>query len=547
MFATFIIGIFALVLFIIYHRFFQKKDVLLSLPPGPKPLPIIGNLLDLPPAGTPEFQHWLKFKDLYGPLSSVTVLGQTMVIIHDREAAYEVMNKTSLKTSSRPKTVFAYELCGFEKFTSGRSYDATFRLHRKLMHQQAGTRLLAARFNKVQDVESRHLLQRILDDPENLFKHFKTEAGAIILKIVYGYSIDPHAADPLVELVDKMMKNFSIAMTPMGNLVDIIPALQHLPSGFPGTGFKNTAQKMKKVNLDTVNIPYTFVEQQMANGKHRSSFVSGLIERYSTNKSNNVTMDNDIEDAIKSTAAILYGGGADTSASALSAFTLAMILFPEVQKKAQEEIDDIIGTNPNRLPQFEDQEQLPYVSAVVKELMRWFSVLPIPTPHMSDEEVIYGGYRIPKGSFLLPSSWWFHHDPKTYPNPDSFSPERFLEPRNEPDPSEAFGWGRRICPGRYISNDNLFITIARLLATFNITKKTDEEGRLIVPKIKYSPGLVSHPEEFLYAVTVRSQKHEELIRSAEVEYPWEKSDSGFLVFDRDQQPADGNTECLSVQ
>ncbi|PTB41738.1 uncharacterized protein TrAFT101_009648 [Trichoderma asperellum] len=538
MFVALIFGVVTLISFIIYHQFFRKKYALLSLPPGPKALPIIGNLLDLPPAGTPDFQHWFKFKDLYGPLSSVTVLGQTMVIFHDKQAAYEVMNKMSLKTSSRPKTVFAYELCGFENYTSGRSYDATFRLHRKLMHQQAGTKLLAARFNEIQDVESGHLLQRILDDPENLIKHFKTEAGAIILKIVYGYSIDPHEADPLVELVEKMMENFSAAMTPMGNLVDIIPALQHLPNGFPGTAFKNTAQKMKKVNLDTVNIPYTFVEQQMANGTHHSSFVSGLIERYKDDKSNVGKLHQDNEEAIKWVAGILYGGGADTTASALSAFALAMVLFPEVQKKAQEEIDNVIGTTPNRLPQFEDEERLPYISAVAKELLRWFSVVPISTPHMADEEIIYGAYRIPKGSFLLLSSWWFHHDSQTYPDPFRFSPERFLEPRNEPHPDETFGWGRRICPGRYISNDNLFITIARLLATFNITKTTDEKGRLIEPRVEYMPGLVSRPANFPYAIAARSQKHAELIRSIEVNHPWEKSDADFLVFDRDQQPAD---------
>lgn len=332
------------------------------------------------------------------------------------------------------------------------------------------------------------------------------------------------------------MENFSTAMSPMGNLVDIIPALQHLPSGFPGTAFKSTAQKMKKVNLDSVNIPYTFVEQQMANGTHRSSFVSGLIERYSSDQSNDVRLDHDTEEAIKWAAGIMYGGGADTTVSALSAFALAMILFPEVQKKAQDEIDHVIGANPRRLPQFEDEERLPYVSAAAKELIRWFSVVPISTPHMSDEEIIYGGYRIPKGSFLLLSAWWFNHDPQTHPDPSCFSPERFLEPRNEPEPSEAFGWGRRICPGRYISNDNLFITIARLLATFNITKATDEKGDFMEPTVEYTPGIVSHPVNFPYAIAVRSQKHEELIRAVEVDHPWEKSDADFLVFDRDQQP-----------
>lgn len=330
------------------------------------------------------------------------------------------------------------------------------------------------------------------------------------------------------------MENFSTAMTPMGHLVDIIPALQYLPNGFPGPAFKNTAQKMKKINLDTVNIPYTFVEQQMANGGNRSSFVSSLIKRYSSDKSNNGKLHHDKEEAIKWVAGILYGGGADTTTSALSAFALAMVLFPEVQKKAQEEIDNIIGTTPNRLPQFEDRERLPYVSAVAKELLRWFSVVPISTPHTADEEITYGGYRIPKGSFLLLSSWWLHHDPQTYPDPSCFSPERFLEPRNEPDPDETFGWGRRICPGRYISNDNVFITIARLLATFNITKAVDEKGRFMEPKVEYTPGIVSRPTSFPFAIAARSQKHAELIRSAEVDHPWEKSDAELLVFDRDQ-------------
>lgn len=174
MFATFVLGIFALVGWIIYRQFFRKKDALLSLPPGPRALPIIGNLLDLPPTGTPEYQHWLPFKDLYGPISSVTIMGQTMIIIQDRQAAHEIMNKMSLKTSSRPKAVFAYELCGFEDFTSGKPYDASFRLQRKVMHQQAGTKLLVSKFNKIQDTESRHFLRRILDDPENLIKHYRT-------------------------------------------------------------------------------------------------------------------------------------------------------------------------------------------------------------------------------------------------------------------------------------------------------------------------------------------------------------------------------------
>ncbi|OTA00033.1 hypothetical protein A9Z42_0029920 [Trichoderma parareesei] len=337
----------------------------------------------------------------------------------------------------------------------------------------------------------------------------------MIIKIVYGYFVDPDAADSLAELIDKMMSNFSEAMVPSPRLVDMIPALRHLPDWFPGTAYKETARRWNKINHDTVNIQYSFVERQMANGTHRPSMVSDLIERYTVTESLNGKLDRDKEDAIKWTAGILYGGGSDTTVAALSSFRLAIVLFPEVQQRAQEELDSLLGTCPERLPCFEDQERLPYTSALVTEVLRWYGIVPISTPLMADQEIIYGSYRIPKGAY-----------------PFSFSPERFLEPRNEPDPGEAFGWGRRVCPGRYMADDNLFITIARILAVFNITKAVDEHGNPIEPRVGYTPGVVSHLTEFPSTViTARSKRHEGLVRSIEVDRPGEKSDVDLLKLD----------------
>jgi hypothetical protein len=88
--------------------FFARRQ--LPLPPGPKGLPIVGNIQDLPPPGMPEWQHWLKHKDLYGPLSSITTLGTTIVLIHDRDIATELLDKRSAKYSSRPFQCFAQEM-----------------------------------------------------------------------------------------------------------------------------------------------------------------------------------------------------------------------------------------------------------------------------------------------------------------------------------------------------------------------------------------------------------------------------------------------------
>lgn len=82
----------------------------LPLPPGPKPWPLVGNIADFPPAGEPEWKHWLKFKEQYGPVCSLTVLGQTIIIIHDREIIYELFEKKALSYSARPFATFASDM-----------------------------------------------------------------------------------------------------------------------------------------------------------------------------------------------------------------------------------------------------------------------------------------------------------------------------------------------------------------------------------------------------------------------------------------------------
>lgn len=248
------------------------------------------------------------------------------------------------------------------------------------------------------------------------------------------------------------------------------------------------------------------------------SYVSTLIEQ---GQETNGELD---EDSIKKTAAVMYGGGADTTASSIHAFILAMMLFPKVQTKAQKEIDAVVGRD--RLPQFEDRKHLPYVNALVKETFRWHPVAPLAVPHKVDEEISYGGYRIPKGAYLVPSIWWFLHDPQTYSDPASFDPDRYLEPRNEPDPTEAnFGFGRRICPGRYLAIETLFITVAHLLATFDIAKAVDESGNELEPQKLPTHGLISRLHDFPYSIKPRTASHIDLIRSVEVEHPWQENDA----------------------
>ncbi|KAJ3498320.1 hypothetical protein NLG97_g1215 [Lecanicillium saksenae] len=504
------------------YRQYSRRKVGAKLPPGPKPLPIIGNILDLPPSGAPEFEHWLKHKDVYGPLSSLSIMGQTLVIIHDREAARILLEKMSVKTSSRPHMEFGHELCGYKSQLPMQPYNETFRRRRRMLHQHIGTKVAAMQYYNTQEEESRRLLLRTLTAPKNLMQHVNSMMGAIILKTTYGYSIEPEKPDPLIQLIELMISNVASAFVPMAWIVDAIPVMRYLPAGLPGMGFKETARQWSKINQKVNDVPFSFTRQQMHNGSHRPSFVSEAIQ-----KSGDSAGSRDVEDDVRESAATLYVAGAETTSSTLSSFILAMVMFPAVQRKAQEEIDRVVGTD--RLPQFEDRDNLPYVEGLVQEAYRWHTVTPMGLPHVAEEDLSYDGNYIPKGAYLLPAVWWFSHDPEVYAEPDIFDPERYRGPRNEPDPrSVAFGFGRRACPGKYYADAAVYIAIAQILATFTLAKTTDGDNREIEVKHEVTGSVASRPKDFAYSILPRSSKHADLISQIEIELPWEKSDAIYL-------------------
>lgn len=196
---------------------------------------------------------------------------------------------------------------------------------------------------------------------------------------------------------------------------------------------------------------------------------------------------------------------------------------PEVQEKAQEELYRVVGTD--RLPTSEDRPNLLYINAFMKEMLRWSTVAPANIAHKNDEEIIFRGHRIPKGSYTVASNWWFLHGRMTYANLMAFDPDRYLAPRNEPDPTSPFGYERRICPGRFFAQDNLFITVSQTLAVFKITHAIDENGKPIEAVLKHTPGLIGRPQEFPYSIIPRNEKCIELLKRLELESPWEESNA----------------------
>lgn len=298
-------------------------------------------------------------------------------------------------------------------------------------------------------------------------------------------------------------------VTPGRWMVDLFPMIKHWPKGLPGTEYARAVRGVANEWKDLERIPYTFVRSQMENGTHAPSFVSNALEERLVEKKSKLTPA-DEEAALKSTAAIMYIAAEETTTTSLRAIILAMIRYPEVQRKAHEELDRVIGHD--RLPGYEDQKSLPYIEALITEVMRWWPAVPMGVPHMVAEDMTAGGYLIPKGAAVLPSVWWFCHDPETHPDPERFDPERFLAPRNEADPREiVFGYGRRICPGRHFADTTLWINVARLLAAFEMSKAVDANGNEIDPNPSGSAGLSLRIESFPFKITPRNKQRAELV------------------------------------
>ncbi|KDR83471.1 hypothetical protein GALMADRAFT_645322 [Galerina marginata CBS 339.88] len=433
----------------------------------------------------PTEKEWLTFArwgESWGDICSVTVVGQPLIILNSARVASDMLDKKSGIYSDRPVLQMGGELVGWKNTMVLLPYGDRFRRYRRLFHSLIGTSSAVRCYYPSEELEARRFLRRVLMKPDDLSAEVRRTAGAVILRISHGYEVKENQ-DPFVELADKATEQFSLATAPGGFLVDLIPALRHVPVWFPGASFQRKAQEWSETLCEMVDGPYRFVKQQVLSGSAQISFTSTLLEQKQLSAEE--------EFDLKWCAASLYSGAADTTVSAMNSFFLALSLHPEAAKIAQAEIDAVVGNA--RLPTFTDRPLLPYTNALVMEVFRWHTVVPTAVPHRVMQDDIHEGYLIPKGALVIPNIWKFAHDPKVYSNPFKFNPERFLPAKGrtpEPDPREVcFGFGRRICPGLHLADASIWISCATTLAVFNVGKCM-ENGQVSVPVHEYTTGTI---------------------------------------------------------
>ncbi|KAK0222302.1 cytochrome P450 [Armillaria fumosa] len=490
------------------QRLVSKRNA--PLPPGPRGYPLIGNIFDMP-----TDRPWLTFSrwaEIWGDVCSLSVFGQSFIVLNSYRSAYALLDKRSVIYSERPNLVMAGELMGWNDIIGLAPYGETFRAHRKLLHSVLGSKSTIRTFYPMEEQEALTLMKRLLDSPEKLHSHISQDVAALVLRITYGYEVKKED-DEMVALVNCAMEELSVASTPGQFLVDIIPMLRHLPEWIPGAGFQVKAKQWAQDLRNMINLPYDMVKRQIATGEAPECFVSNLLLQETESVE---------EHDLKWAAGAIYAAGADTTVAVLDTFFVLMMLYPDVQRKAQAELDSVLGGE--RLPTFDDQEDLPYINALCKELVRFHPVAPIGIPHGVLEDDVFEGHFIPKGSVVFANIWAMTHDPEVYKDPMTFNPERFLGPNPEQDPREvSFGFGRRqvampqTCvlksnplSGRLLAQATTYIVCSMALASFDISKVKGDE-----PVFDPTHGSVryvgSHPAPFKCNITPRSIRAAELI------------------------------------
>lgn len=375
-----------------------------------------------------------------------------------------------------------------------------------------------------QMLENKQMLYDFLHQPEGFLKHIRRYSNALTTTMVFGWRTPIYEDAKMEQLFDGFSEFAEINQTGTAALIDFFPLLRKLPSFILPT--QERARSMHRREKSLYLGHWLKAKQAIKDGTIRPCFCVGMAEAQKREGFS--------DDQACYTSGTLLEAGSDTTSSTIYAFMLAMLLYPDVQRKAHEEIDRVVGSD--RMPTMDDEPTLQYIRGCVKETLRW-----IPTtilgavPHAATQDDTYMGYLIPKGAGILNNVWTINNDPSRAPEPRRFDPSRFKDDRlglydsaSNPDAAKrdqfTFGAGRRICPGMHVAERSLFLAMSRILWAFDITPHQDAACNPLLPdQDNLTQGFVCMPVEFQAKITPRSPE-----RARMVEAEWRQAERDSL-------------------
>ncbi|XP_067317019.1 cytochrome P450 2G1-like [Anolis sagrei] len=466
-----------LAVFIFCHLLINPKRKQLHkgrLPPGPTPLPLIGNFLQIKPAET--LKSLLKLREKYGPVFTVYFGTSPVLILCGHQAVKEALVDKAEEFSGRttmPSMVPSFEGYGMA-FTNGQRWKELRRFTLTVLRNFGmGKKSIEERIQE----EAQFLLEEFRNTKEKPFDltFILSRAFAnIICSIAFGNRFDYEDKEfqALMVMANKFFWEMSTSWAQFydmyANYLNYIPGIYN--KIYDCMDIKLFIAKRIKKNQETLdpNFPRDYIDCFLIQ-----------MEKEKDNPDSEFIMKN-----LEVSVLNLILGGTETGSPTLKYGFQCLMKYPEVQAKVHEEIDRVIGRN--RVPNIEDRRQMPYTDAVVHEVQRCSDILPLDLVHMVTRDTEFRGYHIPKGMTVYPVLSTVLHDPTMFKSPNAFNPENFLDESGRFKKNDAFvpfSSGKRICLGEALARMELFLFFTTILQNFQLKSLIPPEDIDLTPQM----------------------------------------------------------------
>ncbi|EXJ53388.1 uncharacterized protein A1O5_13377 [Cladophialophora psammophila CBS 110553] len=480
--------------------------------PGPRGLPFVGNLLQLSSQPQREINVWAR---QYGELFRLNLGWDTWVFISSPEAHKEILESQSGITSGRPPRPVSSDVVSGGLRLVLMSYTLRWRKLRATVHKLL-TPKASGVFKPSQEFEAKQLLYDLLVNNKNLeefYMHVRRYTTSVVMTSTYGKRVPTWDREDYIEVYAEM-DDFSRSLVPGEFIADLFPPLARLPTWLQWWRERALEYHRRQAHIWLKH--WRNLRQQIAEKRAPECFVKQYIE--SEQKKEDFS---EMQGAF--VAGTMIEAGSDTTSATLNSCIKYLAMSPAVQQRANEELSAVIGDH--RFPTFNDEAQLPYVRAIVKEIPRMRPITRFGTPHYTTADVKYKDFFIPKNTVLSVATYALHFDPDRYDEPFVFKPERYLgHPLKAgvyaamADPYARdhfnFGSGRRICPGMHLAENSLFITIAKILWAFQIAPPLDADGKeeaMDLSPESDEPGMITSFKKYKVRFLPRNEQRKQTL------------------------------------
>ncbi|THH19118.1 hypothetical protein EW146_g1988 [Bondarzewia mesenterica] len=443
-----------------------------SIPTGPWGLPVVGSYPFLTHYPEVTLDRWAKkFGDLY----SIWLGNQLFVVVSDPGTAKDLMVTNGAIFSSRKDMFIKAQTIFIGRGITGSPYNDTWRKHRRIAWSWLQQHMVDS-YSQSLDREAKAMIKTLFEDskagalPVNPQPHAGRSSLNNMLMIVFAMRAN-RLDHPMVAHCLQISREFMNCTGPVANLVDFIPLLQQLP-----TTMRSRGRKLHQELLRTYGGMIKDIEAQMRTGAPVPDCAAkAMIEMREKENLDELDM------AILASAFMI--AGVETIAGIIQWFMALIGAHPDVQKKAQEELDRVVGRD--RMPTIEDEKDCPYCRAIIKEVERCHNPFWLGTPHVNTQDFTYKGRFIPKDTVIICNTYTMHFNGARYSDPFVFNPDRYIddplsssESANLTNPYERdhwmFGVGRRICVGMILADREIWLAISHILWAFNMVQIPEE-------------------------------------------------------------------------